>query len=67
VLLAGGFDLLLLVPFVGWAVFYVAALRWFVPRLGRVGRYRGRAQSVLPRERLSHRGDGPRSIHAHRR
>jgi len=47
VLLAGGFDLLLLLPFVGWAVFYVAALRWFVPRLGRVGQAQADARALM--------------------
>jgi len=47
VLLAGGFDVLLLVPFVGWLVLYVAALRWFVPRLGRVAQTQADARSLM--------------------
>jgi len=47
VLLAGGFDWLLLVPFVGWLVLYVAALRWFVPRLGRVAQAQADARSLM--------------------
>ena len=47
VLLAGGFDWLLLVPFLGWLVLYVAALRWFVPRLGRVAQAQADARSLM--------------------
>jgi ATP-binding cassette subfamily B multidrug efflux pump len=47
VLLAGGFDLLLLLPFVGWLVLYVAALAWFVPRLGRVAQAQADARSLV--------------------
>ncbi|MCW5657504.1 MAG: ABC transporter ATP-binding protein [Burkholderiaceae bacterium] len=47
VLLAGGFNLLLLLPFVGWLVLYVAALAWFVPRLGRVAQAQADARSVM--------------------
>jgi len=47
VVVAGGFDLLLLVPFLGWLVLYVAALRWFVPRLGRVAQAQADARSLM--------------------
>jgi ATP-binding cassette, subfamily B, multidrug efflux pump len=47
VLLAGGFDLLLLVPFLGWLVLYVVALRYFVPRLGRVAQSQADARSLM--------------------
>jgi len=47
VLLAGGFDWLLLVPFVGWLVMYVVALRYFVPRLGRVAQLQADARSLM--------------------
>ena len=47
VLLAGGFDWLLLLPFLGWVVLYVAALRWFVPRLGRVAQAQADARSLM--------------------
>ncbi|MCG3189977.1 MAG: Vitamin B12 import ATP-binding protein BtuD [Burkholderiaceae bacterium] len=47
VIVAGGFDLLLLVPFLGWLVLYVAALRWFVPRLGRVAQAQADARSLM--------------------
>jgi ATP-binding cassette, subfamily B, multidrug efflux pump len=47
VILAGGFDTLLLWPFLGWLVLYVAALRWFVPRLGRVAQLQADARSLM--------------------
>jgi ATP-binding cassette subfamily B multidrug efflux pump len=47
VLLAGGFNLLLLLPFVGWLVLYAAALAWFVPRLGRVAQAQADARSLM--------------------
>ncbi len=47
VLLAGGFDWLLLVPFVGWLLLYMAALRFFVPRLGRVAQQQADARSLM--------------------
>ena len=43
----GGFDLRLLVPFVGWVLLYVAALRWFVPRLARVAKAQADARSLM--------------------
>jgi ATP-binding cassette, subfamily B, multidrug efflux pump len=47
VLLAGGFNLLLLLPFCGWLVLYVAALVWFVPKLGRVAQAQADARSLM--------------------
>jgi ATP-binding cassette subfamily B multidrug efflux pump len=47
VALAGGFDAWLLVPFLVWLVFYVAALVYFVPRLGRVAREQADARSLM--------------------
>ncbi|MBE7420719.1 MAG: ABC transporter ATP-binding protein, partial [Ideonella sp.] len=47
VLLAGGFDVLLLLPFLGWLVLYVAALVYFVPRLGRVAQQQADARSLM--------------------
>ena len=47
VLLAGGFDLLLLLPFCGWLVLYLAALAWFVPKLGRVAQAQADARSLM--------------------
>jgi ATP-binding cassette, subfamily B, multidrug efflux pump len=43
----GGFDARLLVPFVAWVILYVAALRFFVPRLGRVARAQADARSLM--------------------
>jgi ATP-binding cassette subfamily B multidrug efflux pump len=43
----GGFDLWLLAAFFGWVALYVAALRLFVPRLGRVAREQADARSLM--------------------
>jgi ATP-binding cassette, subfamily B, multidrug efflux pump len=43
----GGFDVWLLLPFIGWVVLYVAALVYFVPRLGRVGQRQADARSLM--------------------
>ena len=43
----GGFDPRLLVPFVAWLALYVAALVYFVPRLGRVARQQADARSLM--------------------
>ncbi len=43
----GGFDLRLLGAFVVWVVLYVVALRFFVPRLGRVAREQADARSLM--------------------
>ena len=43
----GGFDSKLLVPFLAWLVLYVAALRYFVPRLARVGKQQADARSLM--------------------
>ena len=43
----GGFDLWLLAPFLGWMVLYGFALRFFVPRLGRVGALQADARSLM--------------------
>jgi ATP-binding cassette subfamily B multidrug efflux pump len=43
----GGFDARLLLPFVAWVILYVAALRYFVPRLGRVARAQADARSLM--------------------
>jgi ATP-binding cassette, subfamily B, multidrug efflux pump len=47
VLLAGGFNALLLLPFLGWLVLYVLALMVFVPRLGRVAQRQADARSLM--------------------
>ncbi len=43
----GGFDARLLVPFLAWVVLYVAALTYFVPRLGRVAKAQADARSLM--------------------
>jgi ATP-binding cassette subfamily B multidrug efflux pump len=43
----GAFDVWLLLPFIGWVVLYVAALTYFVPRLGRVGQAQADARSLM--------------------
>jgi len=43
----GTFDLWLLGPFLGWMVLYGFALRWFVPRLGKVGALQADARSLM--------------------
>ncbi|MEO8849657.1 MAG: ABC transporter ATP-binding protein [Casimicrobiaceae bacterium] len=43
----GHFDLRLLVPFVAWAVLYLGALHYFVPRLGRIARAQADARSLM--------------------
>ena len=45
--LVGGFDTLLLWPFLGWLALYLVALRWFVPRLGRVAQQQADARSLM--------------------
>ncbi|HKX43897.1 MAG TPA: ABC transporter ATP-binding protein [Burkholderiaceae bacterium] len=43
----GGFDAWLLLPFVGWVATYMLALRWFVPRMGRVAKEQADARSLM--------------------
>jgi ATP-binding cassette subfamily B multidrug efflux pump len=43
----GGFDMRLLVPFLAWVVLYVIALKYFVPRLGRVAKEQADARSLM--------------------
>ncbi|WP_034303747.1 ABC transporter ATP-binding protein [Herbaspirillum sp. RV1423] len=43
----GSFDAWLLLPFFGWLVLYVAALRYFVPRLSGVARNQADARSLM--------------------
>ncbi|MCW7537760.1 ABC transporter ATP-binding protein/permease [Aquabacterium sp. A7-Y] len=43
----GGFDAWLLLPFVAWLACYVAALCYFVPRLGRVAKEQADARSLM--------------------
>jgi ATP-binding cassette subfamily B multidrug efflux pump len=43
----GAFDAWLLLPFLGWVALYVLALRYFVPRLGRVAQAQADARSLM--------------------
>ncbi len=43
----GSFDLLLLLPFIGWLLLYMAAIAYFVPRLGRVATEQADARSLM--------------------
>jgi len=43
----GAFDLWLLGPFLLWVACYGAALRWFVPRLGKVAQAQADARSLM--------------------
>ena len=45
--LVGGFDALLLLPFGAWLLCYLAALRWFVPRLGQAAQRQADARSLM--------------------
>ncbi len=47
VLGAGGFDLRLMLPFLGWLVLYIAACIYFVPRLGRISQAQADARSLM--------------------
>ena len=43
----GSFDLLMLLPFIGWVAAYMLALRFFVPRIGKVGKLQADARSLM--------------------
>jgi ATP-binding cassette subfamily B multidrug efflux pump len=43
----GNFDARLLIPFLAWVALYIAALYFFVPRLGRVARMQADARSLM--------------------
>ncbi|MBF7144808.1 MULTISPECIES: ABC transporter ATP-binding protein [Pseudomonas] len=45
--LAGGFDLRLMLPFIGWIVLFGLAMLYFVPRLGKVGQEQANARSSM--------------------
>ncbi len=44
---AAGFDVWLLLPFLGWLGLYALALWYFVPRMGRVGQAQADARSLM--------------------
>ena len=43
----GSFDLLLLLPFIGWLLLYIVAVWYFVPRLGKVATEQADARSLM--------------------
>ena len=45
--IVGGFNLTLLLPFLGWLVLYLGALFYFVPNLSRVGQAQADARSLM--------------------
>ena len=47
VAIVGAFDAWLVLPFLAWLGLYVVALRFFVPRLGRVAREQADARSLM--------------------
>jgi ATP-binding cassette, subfamily B, multidrug efflux pump len=47
VVVLAAFDTLLVLPFVGWLVLYVATLAYFVPRLGKVAQKQADARSLM--------------------
>lgn len=46
-LLAGSFELRLMIPFVIWVMLYVLACWYFVPRLGKIGQKQADARSLM--------------------
>ena len=47
VLVVGGFNAWLLLPFVGWVLLYIGVLRYFVPRLARTAKSQADARSLM--------------------
>ncbi len=47
ILIVGSFDLWVVVPFMGWLVLYACAVRYFVPRLGKVAQQQADARSLM--------------------
>ncbi len=45
--LVGGFKLWLLLPFFGWLALYAVLLRYFVPKIGEVGKLQADARSIM--------------------
>jgi len=46
-LLAGSFDMKLVLPFMVWLALYMLSLAYFVPRLGRIGKQQADARSMM--------------------
>ena len=47
VVIVGGMDVRLVLPFLGWLVMYIGALCYFVPRLGKVAQTQADARSLM--------------------
>ncbi|HEV6966807.1 MULTISPECIES: ABC transporter ATP-binding protein [Roseateles] len=47
VAIVAGFDAWLMLPFAGWLALYLVALRFFVPRLGRIAQAQADARSLM--------------------
>ncbi len=47
ILIVGSFDLWVVLPFVGWLALYAMAVRYFVPRLGKVAQQQADARSLM--------------------
>ena len=47
ILVVGSFNTLILIPFIGWFVLYIFALRFFVPRMSRVSQSQADARSLM--------------------
>ena len=47
VVVVGGFDAWLLLPFLGWVLLYITALRYFVPRLAKSAKSQADARSLM--------------------
>ncbi len=46
-LIVGGFDLWVVMPFLGWLMLYAVAVRYFVPRLAKVAQRQADARSLM--------------------
>ena len=47
VVVVGGFDAWLLLPFLGWVLLYIMAMRFFVPRLAKTAKSQADARSLM--------------------
>ena len=47
IVVLAGFNLWMLLPFLGWLALYLATLAWFVPRLGHVAMQQADARSLM--------------------
>jgi len=47
ILVVGKFNYILMLPFIGWLIFYILALVYFVPRLSKLSRNQADARSLM--------------------